>query len=200
MANDVFGLMDVLGVETAHLAGISMGGMIVQQAAIQQPERVRSLISIMSSTGEPGLPGPTPQAAAALSSPPPGERSAYIEHSLKNQLVIGSPGFALDEDAYREMAGRVFDRAFDPDGIARQMAAVAATGSRKEALAALTLPALVIHGDSDPLIPLAGGEATANAIPGAKLCVVPGMGHNVPEGAWPTICDAIAQHTRSAED
>jgi len=199
MASDVIGLMDWLEIERAHIAGISMGGMIVQQTAIAHPERVRSLTSIMSSSSEPGLPGPTPEAAAVLMSPAPHERGAYVEHSLNTARVVGSPGFAFDEDAYRELAGRVFDRAFDPGGIARQLAAVTASGSRRPGLEALRAPALVIHGDSDPLIPLAGGEATARAIPGARLVVVKGMGHDLPEGAWPTLVDEISALTLGAE-
>jgi pimeloyl-ACP methyl ester carboxylesterase len=198
-ANDVVGLMDALELESAHIAGISMGGMIVQQVAIAHPERVRSLTSIMSSTGEPGLPGPTPGAQAALSSPPPRERSAYIAHNVENQRCFTGNGFPFDDEARREIAGRAFDRAFDPDGVTRQMAAVVASGSRHEALAQVRAPSLVIHGSDDPLIPLAGGEATARAIPGAHLQVIEGMGHDLPEGSWSQWVPTLAAHTEAAE-
>jgi pimeloyl-ACP methyl ester carboxylesterase len=199
MAADVIGLMDALEIESAHLAGISMGGMLVQQAAISHPERVRSLTSIMSSTSEPGLPGPTPEASAALMTPAPSERSAYIEHSVRTARVFGSPGFPFDAAAYGELMGQTFDRAFDPKGIGRQLAAVFGSGDRTPGLAKLRVPSLVIHGDADPLIPLSGGEATARAIPNAELLVIAGMGHDLPEGAWPTITEAISKHTQAAE-
>ena len=199
MADDVVGLMDALGFADAHVAGISMGGMIVQQVAIRHPERVRSLTSIMSSTSEPGLPGPTPEAQAALMEPAPGEREAYLDYSVRTGRCFTGDRFPFDAEAQRELAGRVFDRAFDPDGVARQMAAVVASGSRRQALARVRTPALVIHGSADPLIPPAGGEATARAIPGARLELIQGMGHDLPEGAWPALVDAIVAHTRSAE-
>lgn len=199
MAADLIGVMDALGLESAHVAGMSMGGMIVQQAAILFPSRLRSLTSIMSTTGEPGLPGPTPEAALALSTPPPHERAAYIDYSTRTQRSFSGRGFPFDEVRWRGLAGRVFDRAFDPTGIARQMAAVVASGSRHEALAQVTTPALVLHGSDDPLIPPAGGEATARAIPGARLHRIEGMGHDLPEGAWPEIVSLIAEHTAAAD-
>ena len=199
MADDVVGLMDALGFASVHVAGISMGGMIAQQVAIRHPQRVRSLTSIMSSTSEPGLPAPTPEAQAALMEPAPKERKAYQEYSVRTARCFAGDGFPFDAEAQRELAGRVFDRAFDPDGVGRQMAAVVASGSRHEALARVRTPALVIHGSADPLIPPAGGEATARAIPGARLELIEGMGHDLPEGAWPALIDAITAHTRSAE-
>ena len=205
MAGDVIGLMDALGLESAHIAGISMGGMIVQQTALQFPERVRSMTSIMSSTSDPALPGPTPEAQAALVEPAPREREAYLEYSVRTGRAFTGKGldkgldegFAYDVKKARALAGRVYDRAFDPDGIARQMAAVLASGSRAEALADLTVPSLVIHGADDPLIPLAAGQATADAIPGAKRVVIEGMGHDLPPGAWPPIVEALAAHTEA---
>jgi pimeloyl-ACP methyl ester carboxylesterase len=199
MADDVVGLMDALAFASVHVAGISMGGMIAQQVAIRHPQRVRSLTSIMSSTSEPGLPAPTPEAQAALMEPAPKERKAYQEYSVRTARCFAGDGFPFDAEAQRELAGRVFDRAFDPDGVGRQMAAVVASGSRHEALARVRTPALVIHGSADPLIPPAGGEATARAIPGARLELIEGMGHDLPEGAWPALVDAITAHTRSAE-
>ncbi len=199
MAGDVIGLMDALGFESAHIAGISMGGMIVQQTAIRHPQRVRSMTSIMSSTSEPGLPGPSPEAQAALTEPSPPEREAYLDYSVRTGRVFTGDGFPYDAEARRELAGRVYDRAFDPAGIARQMAAIVASGSRTQGLAALAVPSLVIHGSSDPLIPLAAGQATADAIPGAEMLVVEGMGHDLPPGAWPPIVDALARHTERSE-
>jgi len=199
MAGDVIGLMDALGFESAHIAGISMGGMIVQQTAIRHPQRVRSMTSIMSSTSEPGLPGPSPEAQAALTEPAPSEREAYLDYSVRTGRVFTGDGFPYDAEERRTLAGRVYDRAFDPPGIARQMAAIVASGSRTQGLAALTVPSLVIHGSSDPLIPLAAGQATADAIPGAEMVVVEGMGHDLPAGAWPAIVDALARHTERSE-
>jgi pimeloyl-ACP methyl ester carboxylesterase len=199
MAGDLIGLMDALDFDSAHIAGISMGGMIVQQCAIQYPERVRSMTSIMSSTSEPGLPGPSPEAQAALTEAAPSEREAYLDYSVRTGRVFTGDGFPYDAEGRRELAGRVYDRAFDPAGIARQMAAVVASGSRAEALARLTVPSLVIHGSSDPLIPLAAGRATADAIPGAKMVVIDGMGHDLPPGAWATIVEALARHTQRSE-
>ncbi len=199
MAMDVVHLMDALGIETAHIAGISMGGMIVQQVAIDHPGRVRSLTSIMSSTGEPGLPGAEPEAARALTEPAPTERAAYIEHNVKTARAFTGSGFPFDEEAQRTMAGRTFDRAFDPPGIARQMAAVMASGSRREALGSVAAPTLVMHGAADPLLPVACGEATAAAIEGARLHVIEGMGHDLPEGAIDDWVREISAHIRRVE-
>ena len=199
MADDVVGLMDELGFERAHLAGISMGGMIAQTVGYRHPGRVRSLVSVMSSTGNPSLPPATPEAMQALMTPSPAERSAYIEHSLNTVRVIGSPGYPLDEQAYRELAGRCFDRAFDPDGVSRQFVAIQAHGDRRSGLAKIAAPTLVIHGLDDPLVAVEGGRDTADAIPGAELREIPGMGHNVPPGLFETLADAISAHTKKAE-
>jgi pimeloyl-ACP methyl ester carboxylesterase len=199
MALDVVGLMDGLEIETAHIAGISMGGMIAQELAIRHPDRLRSLISVMSSTGEPGLPGPTPEAQKALTRRAPAEREAYIAHTLANGRIFTGTGFPFDETRLADVAGRCFDRAYDPAGIGRQFLAVTASGSRHEALAEVRLPSLVIHGDADPLIPLASGEATADAIPNARLEIIPGMGHDLPQGAWPILAQLISDHTAKVE-
>ena len=199
MAADVVGLMDALDIGQAHVAGMSMGGMIVQELALSHPERLRSLTSIMSSTGEVDLDGATPEARSALLEPSPQERGAYVESIVRAQRCFAGGGYALDVPLTRELAGRAFDRAFDPDGVVRQMAAVAASGDRRAALASVRTPALVIHGEQDPLIPAAAGEATAAAIPGARLEIIPGMGHDLPEGAWPALVGAISGHTAAAE-
>ncbi len=199
MADDAVGLMDALGLEMAHLAGISMGGMIVQAAAGRHPSRIRSLTSVMSSTGGPELPPPSPEAMAALISPAPEERGAYIEHTVRTQRVIGSPGFPFDVERETEVAGRAFDRAFHPAGAARQLAAVQAHGDRRPALAKIDVPALVIHGSGDPLIPVAHGRDTAAAIPGAELCIIEGMGHDIPRGAHGQLIDTISALTAGSE-
>jgi pimeloyl-ACP methyl ester carboxylesterase len=180
-------------------AGMSMGGMITQELAIAHPDRLRSITSIMSSAGALDPAGATPEAQAALLKPSPAEREAYVESILNVQRSFAGGGFPLDEAGIRDLAGRAFDRAFDPEGVTRQMAAVAASGDRRAALAAVRVPALVIHGAADPLIPLSAGEATAAVLAGAKLEVIPGMGHELPEGAWPALIRALTQHTAAAE-
>jgi pimeloyl-ACP methyl ester carboxylesterase len=176
-----------------------MGGMIGQTLAIRHGARVRSLVSIMSSTGNPSLPPAQPEAMAVLTAPPPADRASSLDAAVRTWRTIGSPGFPFDEAKIRARAGRLFDRSFHPEGVARQLAAIIASGSRVEKLRAVTAPTLVIHGAADPLVPLAGGEDTARAIPGAQLLVIEGMGHDLPEGAWPRIVDAISEHTAKAE-
>jgi len=194
MAGDTVGLLDALGVEEAHIVGVSMGGMVAQTVAIKYPERVRTLTSIMSTSGDPRLSQPKPEAGQLLLTPAPTERAAYIEHSLKVWHILGSPGFPFHENRTREFAGRVYDRGLNPQGFGRQLAAVYASGSRKGALESLDIPTLVIHGNADPLIPLEAGKDTAESIPGAKLMVIEGMGHNLPPEIWPKVVDAIAEH------
>jgi pimeloyl-ACP methyl ester carboxylesterase len=193
MAADAVGLLNALRVETAHMLGVSMGGMIVQEMAIRYPERVRTLTSIMSSTGNPELPPPKPEAMAVLLEPPPATRAEYVESSVKAAQILGGE-LPIDEAWVRENAGRDFDRGLSLSGQARQLAAVLASGSRKEALKSVTVPALVIHGDADPLIPVEGGIDTADAIPGAKLLIIKGMGHGLPSVVWPQVMEAITEH------
>ncbi|MDH3687137.1 MAG: alpha/beta fold hydrolase [Myxococcales bacterium] len=198
MADDTAGLLEALELESAHVCGASMGGMIAQTVAIRHPERVKSLVSIMSTTGEPGLPGPTAEAMQVLISPPPTNREEAIERGVKTWSIIGSPGFPFDEARTRERAAAFFDRAHHPQGQVRQLAAIVAHGSRRPALRELSVPTLVIHGDSDPLVPIEGGRDTAAAVPGAEFLVIEGMAHDLPPGAWPTIVPAIARHTQAA--
>jgi pimeloyl-ACP methyl ester carboxylesterase len=196
MADDTVGLMDALAIKSAHVVGVSMGGAIAQEMAIRHPERLRTLTSIMSSTGEPGLPMPTPEALEILLAQTPTDREGYFARHAQTWRVLRGPGFPLDEARDLERAARNFDRGLNPPGVARQLAAVVTSGSRKEALGSVKVPTLVIHGDADPLVRLEGGVATANAIPGAKLLVVKGMGHALPIPMWPQIIDAIDGHAR----
>lgn len=199
MADDSAGLLEALGIETAHVCGISMGGMIAQAMAIRHPSRMRSMISIMSSTGNPELPKAKPEALAVLMTPAPAERDAYLEHSVKLRRIIGSPGFAFDEEVVKKDAARSYDRCFYPQGAARQLAGISAHGNRKLALASVTVPTLVIHGAADPLVPVEGGKDTAEAIPGAKLSIIEGMGHSLPIELWPRLADEIAAHAKEAD-
>ncbi len=194
MADDTVGLLDALGIERAHLCGASMGGMIAQTVAYRHPARVRSLTSIMSSTGNPALPPARPEAMAALMMPPPQTREQAVEQAVKVWRIIGSPEWH-DDDGVRARTGRAFDRGFHPSGSARQLVAILAHGNRKPRLGAVTAPALVIHGKADPLVPFAGGIDTAESIPGAELLLIDGMGHDLPRQVWPALVDSIGRLT-----
>jgi pimeloyl-ACP methyl ester carboxylesterase len=198
MAADAAGLLDHLEIPSAHVVGASMGGMIAQTMAIEQPRRVRSLTSIMSSTGNPTLPPAKPEAMARLNMPAPTERAAYVAHSLATQRIMAGNGFPFDEERVRRQAERGYDRAFYPQGFARQIAAIMASGSRREALEGVRLPTLVVHGLEDPLVPVEGGLDTHEAIPGSELLLIDGMGHSLPKGVWPTVIDAIQKHVARA--
>jgi pimeloyl-ACP methyl ester carboxylesterase len=200
MADDTAALLGVLGVEDAHLVGTSMGGMIAQTVAIRHPSRVRSLCSIMSTTGADAVGRPTPEAMAVVTQRAPAEREAYVAFELANSTIIGSRRGLVDEAWRRERFERFFDRGIDPAGTARQIMAIVASGDRTAALGGVTAPTLVIHGDADTLVPLDGGEATARAIPGAELLVIQDMGHEIPPGAQPEAVDAIVAHARRAQE
>lgn len=194
MAADTVGLLDALGLKAAHVVGASMGGMIAQTLAIRHPERVLSLTSMMS-TPWVGIGAPTDEARAVLFSPPPTTREEAIERSVAVHRVIGSPGYPFDEAWQRELAGRAWDRGLDPAGVARQLLAIYASGDRTGELAQVRAPALVVHGEVDPVVQLVGGKATAAALPDAELLVLPGMGHNLPQAVWPLVIDAVAALT-----
>ena len=198
MADDTAGLLDALNIDKAHICGASMGGMIAQTIAIRHPERVSSLVSIMSSTGAPDLPQAEPEVMAVLLTPPPPEREANIEHGISVWRTIGSPGFPFDEERVRGRMTRSYDRCFCPEGVARQLMAIIAHGDRTPGLKSVTAPTLVIHGKDDPLVPVECGKATAAAVPGADILIIDGMGHDLPVGAWPQIIDAITDHAKGA--
>jgi len=170
-----------------------MGGMIAQTLAIHHPGYVRTLTSIMSTTGHPDLPMPKPEAIARLTQIMPADREGYLEASLRDMEFFNGD-FPFDEERAREHAARAFDRGLHPAGINRQMAAILASGSRREALGSLSIPTLVIHGDLDPLVSVEGGIDTAHAIPGAKLLIIKGMGHSLPPAIWSEIIEAISEH------
>ncbi len=199
MAADGIGLLDALGVDAAHVVGVSMGGMIAQNMAIHFPDRVLSLCSIMSTpTGDMSSDPAAPEANAALFRPPPRTRDEAVAQSIQGARIVGSPGFPLDEDQIRARAGLAYDRCFHPVGIARQLCAIFASGDWRPGLAKLELPTLVIHGGADPLVRPSWGRATAEAIPGAELLIIDGMGHDLPRGAWDRIVDAVVANTAKA--
>jgi pimeloyl-ACP methyl ester carboxylesterase len=198
MATDTISLLDALHIKRAHIVGASMGGMIAQEIAIVFPERVRSLTSIMSTTGNPKVPGPTREASALLLAPPVTTRDEFIVRFAQTWKLLRVGSFPQDEALDRERAIRTFERGLHPEGVGRQLRAILASGSRKERLAKVKAPTLVIHGTVDPLVRPEGGKDTAASIPGAKLLMVEGMGHALPIPMWPQIIDAIDKHAHGA--
>jgi pimeloyl-ACP methyl ester carboxylesterase len=198
MAADSVGLLDVLKIRAAHIVGASMGGMIAQLVAINHPDRVLSLVSIMSTTGNPKVGKPQPKMMMRLMRKAQREREAYIADHIDTYRAIGSKQYEFEEEYKRERAARLFDRGIYPAGSARQLGAVASAPDRTEALAGIRAPTTVIHGDADPLVDVSGGRATAEAIRGARLVIFPGMGHDLPRALWPEIIDAIVENTTAA--
>jgi pimeloyl-ACP methyl ester carboxylesterase len=191
MAQDGIGLLDFLEIDAAHVVGASMGGMIVQQMAIDHPRRLRSMVSIMSTTGNRRSGQPALKTYGVLLGNPPKTRDQVISRAVKTFKVIGSPGFPFEEDMVREMAARSYDRGHSAAGVMRQLHAIIASGDRTEALHQVQVPTAVIHGTRDPLVKPSGGKATAKAIPGARLMMIDGMGHDLPRDLWPTFANAI---------
>jgi pimeloyl-ACP methyl ester carboxylesterase len=194
MASDAAGLLDALGIESAHIVGASMGGMIAQTFAINYPTKTRTLTSIMSTTGDPSVGQPSPEALEALLSPLPSSREEAIESDVLFWKVIGSPGYPFDEASIRERAASSYDRSFHPAGLVRQLAAIITQPDRTQSLRSLDVPTLVIHGADDPLVDPSGGHATADAVPNATLKIVPGMGHDFPPVLYDESADSLAQH------
>jgi pimeloyl-ACP methyl ester carboxylesterase len=200
MADDSFGLLDHLGIERAHVVGTSMGGMIAQEMAIRAPRRVLSLASIMSTTGDRFVGTPKLRVWSVLMRRAPNDRDAYVAYFARVFRMIGSPAYRPDEERVRLLAGASYDRCHNPAGTARQLGAILASGSRTAALRELEVPAVVIHGQSDPLVPLRAGIATAKAIPNAELIKIPGMGHDMPKELWPKFVEAIARNAERAAE
>ena len=200
MADDAAGLLDALLIKKAHVCGASMGGMIAQILAIRHPQRLLSLVSIYSTTGNPDLPQPEPKAMDALMTPQPTERRAYIEFNVKTHRVMAGSGYPFEEEFIRNISAESYDRAHYPPGVGRQMLAVMAQENRKAVLSSVKVPTLVIHGTVDPLVPAAHGRDTADAVSGSKLLLVEGMGHDLPRnsGPWPQVINAIAEHIRQS--
>ncbi len=197
MAADAAALLDELGIDRAHIVGASMGGMIAQAIAINHPDKVRTLTSIMSTTGEAEVGQPTPEAMAALLTAPATDRAGAIDASVAGSKVIGSPDH-FDEERLRARAALVYDRAFTPTGTARQLLAIMTSPSRAEGLRNLDVPTLVIHGEVDPLVTPSGGRRTAELVPGAELLMIDGMGHDLPPALWPQVVEAITTNARRA--
>jgi pimeloyl-ACP methyl ester carboxylesterase len=191
MAKDAVGLLDFLEIDAAHVVGASMGGMIVQQMAIDHSRRLRSMVSIMSTTGNRRSGQPALKTYGVLLGNPPKTRDQVISRAVKTFKVIGSPGFPFEEDMVREMAARSYDRGHSAAGVMRQLHAIIASGDRTQALHQVQVPTAVIHGTRDPLVKPSGGKATARAIPGARLMMIDGMGHDLPRDLWPTFANAI---------
>jgi pimeloyl-ACP methyl ester carboxylesterase len=172
--------------------------MIAQVLTIDHPDRVLSLASIMSTTGDPNVGAPTPEAMVVLMRPPPQERDELIAAEVETTKAIGSPGFPFDEERTHQRAAAKYDRSFYPQGVARQVAAVVGARDRTERLSHIDVPTVVIHGTADPLVTPSGGEATAKAIPGAELLMIEGMGHELPPGAWTTVVEAVVSNAEKA--
>jgi pimeloyl-ACP methyl ester carboxylesterase len=198
MADDAFGLLDQLGIERAHVLGASMGGMIGQEMAIRRPDRVLSLASLMSTTGERRHGRPKLRLWSLFVHRAPQRRDDYVEYFVRVFRMVGSPGYPGDEARLRELAAATYDRGHHPAATGRQLAAIMASGDRTGQLRRLAVPTVVIHGTDDPLVPFRGGVATARAIPDAEFIAIPGMGHDLPREVWPKVVDAVVMNTARA--
>ncbi|MDR6874516.1 pimeloyl-ACP methyl ester carboxylesterase [Bosea sp. BE125] len=201
MAGDALGLLDGLGIKQAHLVGRSMGGMIAQLAASTYPHRILSLAAIMSATGNPELPKAAPEVMTMLMRPAPApseDLAGYLAHSLAFARRIAGPGHPFYETAHRALVMSELERAYDPAGTSRQIAAIAATGDLRPRLSQITAPTLAVHGADDPLVPKAAGADIAASITGARLMIIDGMGHDLPAALYNRVARAIAENARSA--
>jgi pimeloyl-ACP methyl ester carboxylesterase len=198
LADDAAGLLEQLGVSSAHVVGASMGGMIGQVLAVRHPRKVRSLVSVMANTGSRTSGQPAMRLMPYLLRRPPAAREAFVEHMVKTLRLIGSPRAAAEEAALRALVELMYERGAPSDGVRRQLGAVFASGNRTAQLRRITAPALVIHGADDRLIPPSGGRATARAIPGAELLLIERMGHDLPAAAWQQIVEAIVANAMRA--
>ena len=198
MAADALAVLDAAQVDRAHVLGLSMGGTIVQRLAIDHPERLLSVTSMMSTTSDPDVGLPSPEALEHILAPSPSDREGYLQHQITSMRLWGSPA-AFDEDWTRMTNGEAYDRAFRPDGQARQLLAMREAPSRTEALGAVRLPFLVLHGDQDRLIDPSGGRRTADAVPGARFELIEGLGHDYSSAYWDTIVALVADHARAAD-
>ncbi len=199
MAADGIGVLNALGIDKAHVVGVSMGGMIVQLMAINHADRLSSMTSIMSSTGNPDVPRATPEAQKALNEPAPSQdRADVIVHTIKGRRTYESPAYRKTDAEYEQLIGEAFDRMFYPDGAMRQYCAIVADGNRVERLAKVTTPTLVIHGKDDNLVRVEGGIDTANSVPGARLELIEGMGHDLPDALCPRFIELIVGHARGS--
>jgi len=199
MARDAQGLLRELGLEPAHVVGASMGGMIAQTLAAEDPASVRSLVSIMSNTGSRWRGQPSLAIYRYFLSQAPADRDGYIDRTVRVFTAIGSRGLPQDTERHREIAARSWDRGVDPAASGRQLGAIIASGNRTRQLHSIAAPTLVIHGSKDPMVSRSGGVATARAIPGARMITIQGMGHDLPEAAWPQLLDAIYEHAHAAD-
>lgn len=198
MAADTAALLDALDIEAAHLVGASMGGMIAQLVAAHYPRRALSLTSIMSTSGNPRLPGPRREVLRTLMTPAAGNEAAFLETAMRTWRLIGSPAFQPTDEELQVRLLRSYRRSYYPAGTARQLAAISASGSRVEDLKTIRVPALVIHGADDPLVPVQGGIDTAKHIPGARLEIIEGMGHDLPQPLLPRFAALIGEHAANA--
>ena len=194
MADDAIGVLDDLNIQKAHICGVSMGGKITQNIGYRHPSRVLSLCSIMSTTGNQNVAQPKPEIMKIFLTPPPTEREANIVHSINRMHVLYGLGFPFDEKRARKIVTESYDRSFYPSGTKRQLAAILATGNRREQIATIKAPTLVIHGTDDPLLSIEMGKETTKAIKGSKLLIIEGMGHSLPPETWPRIIDAITSN------
>jgi pimeloyl-ACP methyl ester carboxylesterase len=200
LADDAVGLLDALEIDSAHIVGASMGGMISQVVGYQHPKRVRSLGLIMTHSGRRPTSMPTWRAFGALMARPATDREGLVDSMVRVFKVIGSPGYPMDEEHFRSLAGATWDRGYNPAGTARQMHAITAGGNRTSRLSAISAPTVVIHGRRDSLVRPANGKLIARSIPGARLVLIDGMGHDLPEPVWPEIVDAISSNAARAAE